>query len=268
MSVVNPLTAFILTFVLFLSTVSWAQSVPPITWGTNVNVSDTPGRPSSFTEVAATGDTVHVIWWDNDRWSQPGSLYYKRSFDGGATWRDLHVFTNALLVEMDIVTSGNKVIAVWRDLEGSQTIMRYARSTDAGLTWSSSQNLSPVGNVSYIAAAMGGGRTVVIWTEVSGTTASTKMRVSTDDGQTWSASMNVVTYNFDVNWGVSADMAIGSSAVVVCYREGSTPWIIRTVRSTDWGQTWSSPTLVSSDPSYCLTDLQLVVLPLSSYEVA
>ena len=240
----NPLMAFVLIFSLSIPTVSYAQSVPPIVWGSNVNVSETSGRSSYSPKVAATGNTVHVIWWDNDSTSQPGSAYYKRSLDGGATWQDLHVFSNALLASgADIVVSGNVVLAFWIDLEGSETVMRYARSTDAGQTWSSSQALSPGDVYSYIASAMGEGRVVALWTEGVGGTTDIKMRLSTDEGQTWGNTTDIITVN---SVSAQGDVVIAGSVLVVGFNENDQ---VYSIRSTDWGQSWSSPTQVSSVPS-------------------
>ena len=211
-----------------------------MTWGSIVNVSNTPGRSSYFPQIAATEDAVHAIWYDTDTSSPPGSAYYKRSLDGGVTWQDLHVLSNALLLEAEIVASGNVVTAFWRDTDGTQQVIRYARSTDAGLTWSSSQSLSSVGNVGYIRAAVGEGKVVAIWTEMNGSTSVIKMRLSTDESQTFENATDVITVN---NNSAQGDVAIAGSALVVGFNDSDQ---VYSIRSTDWGQSWSSLQQVSS----------------------
>jgi hypothetical protein len=36
--------------------------------------------------VAASGDTIHVVWYDNRIASTNWEIYYKRSTNGGAAW--------------------------------------------------------------------------------------------------------------------------------------------------------------------------------------
>ncbi|MEW6751950.1 MAG: Ig-like domain-containing protein, partial [Candidatus Latescibacterota bacterium] len=240
------------TFTVTVTAANDAQTPPALTWGSWMNVSNSPGRYSTFSEVAATGDTVHVIWREMD----PESAYYKRSLDGGVTWQGPYVFTTALVVVTKIVASGSKVVAFWVDQASGQYIVRSACSADAGATWSSAQDVSPsLGTHPGVAADMDSARVVVLWMEVSGTTVSPRMRISTDDGQSWGPTLNVPPFSFDPNEGRSTDVALAGSAIVVAQIE--TLWAVRTVRSTDGGQNWSSPVLVDLDASHVMHDVHL-----------
>ena len=65
--------------------------------------------------VAASGDNVHVVWYDN----RDGNfeIYYKRSIDGGLTWGADTRLTNASAAswEPSIVVSGSILHVVWYD---------------------------------------------------------------------------------------------------------------------------------------------------------
>jgi len=252
--------ARLLSFLMLIAlpALSWAQAAPPMTWGSAVNVSNTPGRPSYWPRVAATGNTVHVTWYDDDSETRPGSAYYKRSLDGGVTWQDQHIFSDVNYSDVKVLTSSNNVVVCWEDQVSGQYIVRCARSTDAGATWSATQDISPAlsSHPQCVDGAVGGGRMVIHWGEIFGSTVSLKMRISTDDGQTWGSTLNVTSFNYDPNQGAFAQMAIAGSAIMVGYL-GESPFAVRTVRSTDWGQTWSSPVVVYSDPPRMLHQLRI-----------
>jgi len=53
-------------------------------WGADTRISPTPGA-DSFPLLAHSGDTLHLVFFRNNRTPQAAS-YYKRSLDGGLTW--------------------------------------------------------------------------------------------------------------------------------------------------------------------------------------
>ena len=236
---------------------SWALAAGEMRWSAEQNVSDTPGRNSTWQEVTAVGRVVHVIWWDDTDGANPGSIYYKRSLDGGDTWQDLQVFTSAGYSRPAIAAWGNRVLALWKEASGSERVLRYALSVNAGADWGTSADLSGSAMVTTQAVAVGSGRIAVGWVETSGSSATMKLRVSADGANSWSSVQTTGTYTFSTSYGTELDVTVAQSAVLMCYQESGPPWAVKVIRSTDWGASWSSPVVVYSDPSLPQGDLEM-----------
>ncbi|MCK4353419.1 T9SS type A sorting domain-containing protein [candidate division WOR-3 bacterium] len=86
-------------------------------WGPDVRLTDAPG--GSFTSlnnakcVAASGDTVYVVWWDQRDGTD--DIYFKRSIYGGSTWEKDTNLTNTVLPEKfpSLAASRDKIHASW-----------------------------------------------------------------------------------------------------------------------------------------------------------
>lgn len=102
--------------------------------------------PNNAWCVAATGDTVHVVWTDN-RDGNP-EIYDKRSTDAGVTWGADTRLTNAPVESYcpSVAVSGAVVHAVWCDMRDGnrKPEIYYKRSTDAGGTWGADIRLADV----------------------------------------------------------------------------------------------------------------------------
>ncbi|MEO0095189.1 MAG: hypothetical protein ABIL66_04780, partial [candidate division WOR-3 bacterium] len=55
-----------------------------LTWGEDVMLSVEDGQSSVLPEIAVSGNTVHVIWFEDDF-----GVLYRRSTDGGANWENI-----------------------------------------------------------------------------------------------------------------------------------------------------------------------------------
>ena len=77
--------------------------------------------------VAATGDTVHVVWWDyrDGNWE----VYYLRSLDGGSTWGPETRLTNDAGASQypSVAVSGTTVHVVWWDTRDGNKEIYYKR---------------------------------------------------------------------------------------------------------------------------------------------
>src|SRR5262245_58656665 len=86
--------------------------------------------------VAASGDLVHVVWYD----FRDGNyeIYYKRSPDGGTNWEgDTRLTDNsAASYDPSVAVSDQVVHVVWFDhRNGLYADIYYKSSADGGMTW-------------------------------------------------------------------------------------------------------------------------------------
>ena len=222
--------------------------LPPMAWSSNIQVSNSPGTQSNWPRVEATGDTVYVVWAEGT--AAPFNLYFNRSFDAGNSWDIPQLLTANARYNYALVADGDIVIVFWETSSGAQEVIQYVRSADAGAVWSPAENFSsPAEDVYCLEADANEGRIVCFWSEVSGSSGWAKMSLSNDDGQTWGSTLDVATFSYNPTYGSFVDGTIAGSVLIVAIHEGL-PANIKTVRSLDWGQTWSAPVTVDSDPTY------------------
>jgi Neuraminidase (sialidase) len=117
-------------------------------WEPDVRLTNDPGGSWTLSmnsrSLAASGDTVHVVWYDNRDGNN--EIYYKRSTDGGITWGQDMPLTNAIDLSSwpSISVSGATVHVAWsdgRDQEGIAEIY-YKRSMDGGVIWEDDTRLT------------------------------------------------------------------------------------------------------------------------------
>lgn len=89
--------------------------------------------------VAASGDLVHVVWWDER--DNNKEIYFRRSTTGGTDWFPEFRLTNRSDAQMDpsVAASGSAVHVVWADERDEpgwfRFVLFYARSLDGGASW-------------------------------------------------------------------------------------------------------------------------------------
>ncbi len=198
--------------------------------------------------VAATGDTVHAVWYDyRDGNSE---IYYKRSTDGGATWgSDTRLTYDASVSRYpSVAVAGAAVQVVWNDSRDGNSEIYYKRSTDGGATWSSdtrlTNNTSPSESPSI---AVAGAVAHVVWVDTRDGNGEIYYKRSTDGGATWGSDTRL-TYNSSISWYPS--VAVTGAAVHVAwhdYRDGN--YEVYYKRSTDGGATWGSDTRLTNNTS-------------------
>jgi hypothetical protein len=128
-----------------------------ITWSPDTRLTENAGV-SEVPVVEIVGDIVHVAWAESALpVGQPGTVdgyeeRYIRSTDGGTTWSDVMVLTDAPKSSLDpsLVAVGDTVHLAWpdrrdSDAEDPRTLDRevyYKISTDNGLTWADDLRLT------------------------------------------------------------------------------------------------------------------------------
>jgi hypothetical protein len=96
-----------------------------------------PQMPS----IAASGSTVHVVWWDLRNGSK---IYYKGSLDGGANWCEDNLISNVPAISSDpnLAVSNSVLHVVWQDNRNGVPDIFYNYSTDGGKTWNEDTRLN------------------------------------------------------------------------------------------------------------------------------
>jgi hypothetical protein len=108
-------------------------------WGPDTKLSTTDSsaqlNENMGPSIAASGDTVHVVWWDSK--NNGSAIYYKRSTDAGVTWgADTRLSGTPGHADFPaIAVSGNTVHLVFRDTRTGHNLSYYKRSLDGGSTW-------------------------------------------------------------------------------------------------------------------------------------
>jgi hypothetical protein len=223
---------------------------PTTTWGQLTDqASDAAGRIFVAYEDTRDGSTNGGL-----------SLYMRRSLDGGATWQAEQRIDNAsgpgtAFAAMNIATDGTgNVYAVWDDSRNSvETQLFFARSRDAGATWSAATPLVAASDVEFNADMIvnSQGHVFITWED--------------DRGQAGGDShiMSILSKDFGATWSTEVmidDSAAGTNElgpVAVYGRQGeiTVGWLSdRAVGSfeffgafsADGGATWSSDMQLST----------------------
>lgn len=171
--------AFAGTLALLFASPLFAQWEAPIRLTQQDSISYTNFNNNGWA-VAASGDTVHVVWFDK----RPGKyeIYYKRSLDGGSTWGSdtrLSFTSNYDSSNPSVAVSGLQVHVVWEEYFW---MIRYKRSTDGGATWRPDTLLRYGSNPSV--AVSGSNVSVVLESDALESNWIYWMR-STNDGGSW-----------------------------------------------------------------------------------
>lgn len=113
---------------------TWSQPIPEI---------DAQYFPTIDPAIAASGESLTVIW----RGDRPGELtrdlYSKSSSDGGQTWGPQERLTDSNDGEyyQDVGASGQTVVAAWEERTQEGSFLTVARSADSGAHWDAPQRL-------------------------------------------------------------------------------------------------------------------------------
>jgi len=162
---------------------------------------------------------VYFSWAGYERNGQatgPVSLYVSRSTDAGATWTNAVVDVSASPPDCSAYQCGwaylgaqitmaadeaGTLYALWNmgTVDKGPERIYFARSTDAGLTWSAKKDVSaaPAGSAHAFPAVVGGnaGDVRIAWMDArNGTLWNTYYRSSTNGGASWSAETDLSTY--------------------------------------------------------------------------
>ena len=205
-------------------------------------------------------NTIHVVWHD----FTPGNaeIYYRKSADGSATWSPAQrlTWTSGCSCDAAIaIDSINTIHVVWQDDTPSpdRPEIYYRRSTDGGVTWTTSQNLTQNSVWSYSPdiAVDSSNNLHVVWID-DHFTANYEVcyMKSTDGGATWSAG-EVLTFS-DFNECHEPTIFVDSFDNLHLVASQPPWWIPGTdpeicyKKSADAGVTWTDDRLITSNSGY------------------
>ena len=196
---------------------------------------------SSFNPaIAVSGNNVHIAWSDFSFGNF--DIFYRRSFDGGATFGPIiNLSDNAgSSGRPAIAIFGNNVHVVWQDDTAGNTDILYRKSADEGASFTGPiKNLSGNAGVSIAPAMAASGNNVhVVWEDNTPGNSDILYRRSIDGGSTFP---NIIK-NLSSNAGFSFNPAIAVSGnnVHVVWQDvtGETEFDILYKRSLDGGNTF------------------------------
>jgi hypothetical protein len=198
--------------------------------------------------IGVSHDSVHVVW--SDHRTQGWAIYYRHSFDTGATWSNPIALTDTTGgASMPVIAvNGKNIHVVYMDTLNGIRASFYIHSTDAGATWSASICLDT--NTAFWPGVSVSGSTVLVTLDKRLTATNTEvffMR-SVDNGMTWSPETQITNAN-----GRSEDqaMAVLGNDVHLSWNENRNgPMEIYSRNSTDLGVTWGPEIQITTTDSY------------------
>jgi len=233
---------YLLVFSIFLT-----QLALSITW-TSRRITYTPGL-SQKADIAVYKNNIHVVWAEKSPAIGNYEIFYKRSIDNGQTW----VYVKRLTVNTGdstnpaIAVSGNNIHLVWQDSNPGCYQIYYKKSTDNGLTWSKAKRLTfTCYRNAYYPSIVASGNTIhIVWSNFTyvGYNWEIWYKKSIDNGQTWSSAKRLTYSSGTSDW---PSIAVAGNNIHVVWEDNNPGnYEIFYKKSTDNGQTWSSPKKLS-----------------------
>lgn len=198
--------------------------------------------------VTATGNYVHIVWFDDRNGGANREIYYKRSTNGGASFEPDVRITNSPAHSLHAVVAAynNTVHLIWQDVRDGNDEIYYKRSSDNGATWGTDTRLTSAANWSqYPSLSVSGSTVHIVWDDYRNGNDEIYHKRSTDDGLTWEGDVRLTNNSFN-SWFPSVS---SSGTVVNCVwqdsRDGN--WEIYFKTSTDGGANWGADTRVTNN---------------------
>jgi hypothetical protein len=219
------------------------------TWTPIKNLSNDAGN-SWHPAIAVDGLNIYVVWEDDEQWS-PQDIYFRKSDDGGATWRPKENLTNNAGHSSSpaIAVDGQNIYVAWQDnIPGSDRSdeIYFKKSDDGGTTWTANKRLTNNRVSSGLPAiAINGSNIYVVWQDYRLRNGNYEIyfRKSDDGGATWRPRRQL-TYTTDNS--LTPAIAVDSLNVYVIwmdYRPGGGNYAIYFKKSVDGGATWTTKRL-------------------------
>lgn len=205
----------------------------------------TDGTPSAYWSIAAQGDFVHLVFWDDREGNN--EIFYKRSTDGGSTWsQDIRLTTaDGNSFTPSVAVSGQVVHVVWADDRNGNFEVYYKVSGDNGATWGSDVRLTNSsgrsGGPSIVSTPQA---THVVWNDDRDGNLEIYYKRGDGGGTTWDSEKRLTSTN---ERSVSPCLAISGNNVHLVWVEDIA---INYKRSVDNGNTWGAEQQLSQPSEY------------------
>ncbi len=197
--------------------------------------------------VAASGDTVHVVFYDYR--DGDNEIFYKRSFNCGATWSPDTQLTSAdrTSERPSVAVKGPNVHIVWLDNRDYNFDIYYKRSTSAGASWGPDTRLTTHDSISaYPSMAVQDTILHVVWFDDRDSSYEIYYKRSLNNGTTWGSDIRLTADDNDTS-NFASVAAQGTNVHVVWFdtRDGNSEIYYK--RSANNGTDWSVDTRLTTD---------------------
>jgi len=191
-------------------------------------------------KIAANGSSIYVVWEDHAP-AQEG-IYFRRSLNGGATWKSARRLTNSPVFAWRpaIAVSGSNVYVAWSDIVSGNYEIYFRKSADSGATWQSTERLTNnSGSSDNPALAVSGSNVYIVWKDNTlREHEEIYFRKSPNGGATWQSAQRFMEYT---GTSLHPTVTAGGSNVYVAWHHYMTENSeIYFTRSSDRGATWQS----------------------------
>jgi hypothetical protein len=200
--------------------------------------------------VAAAGNYVHLVWFDDRNGFSNREIYYIRSTNYGASFEAENRLTNNSGHSMlaCIAVSVSVVHVVWQDDRDGNNEIYYKRSTDNGNSWGSDIRLTNAPSLSeYPSLAVSGLSVNVVWWDYRDGDAEIYYKRSTNGGVSWEADTRLTSNS---GWSLGPSVSVSGSNVHCVWhdnRDGNDEIYYKS--STDGGTTWGSDIRLTNNSS-------------------
>ncbi len=235
----------------FSSSLDFAQS-----WTNPIDLS-AAGQNASNPCITThfVGEHVYAVWQRSN--GSNDIIQFSKSSDFGQSFStpiDLSAAgQNASMARVATDINQNCVCAIWKRSNGVNDIIQFKHSSDYGMNWSSTLDLSMSGeNATNPALATTGNYIYTIWTRQDNGVFKTQFRKSTDNGATFSDVIDISPDAFSIN--NPPKMVISNDAKYIyvswCAFNGMFT-DVHVVFSTDFGDFFSSPHVLNKYGGNC-----------------
>jgi Collagen triple helix repeat (20 copies) len=215
------------------------------------NLSNNPGR-SLTPAIVASGSNVYTLWYDDS--SGAFDVVFRRSIDGGVTFDEeiltLGANTGFFGFPPAISANGNNIFVMWADGSLGNTEIFFRRSTDGGIVFGDTTNLSNnIGRSIQPTIATEGLNVYAAWTDLSTGNDEIFYRRSTNLGASFEDLQNL-SQSPAVTTGPS--IATFGNSVYVVYSDLVQPLFSQAIlfkRSTDGGNTFEAGKVITTGNS-------------------
>jgi len=235
----------IIIFVMLLLPAGAGLAAATPTWNSNYLLE---GSAGSGHDVAISEQRVVAVWVAP--YGTEKHIFSNYSIDGGATWNTPQLIENNVgygAGEPGISISGDNVVAVWSQSDGTNRRICSNYSSDGGVTWHNARLIENVAgyNWHYPRVAISGGNVVASWSQSEQSPAAAVYlytNYSSDGGATWHTAQLVDTAANA--YGLYSRIIFAGSNVVMAW-EGNTPSYVS--YSSDNGATWYAKQILSTN---------------------
>jgi hypothetical protein len=220
-----------------------------ITWEDDIQITDT-GAPSFYPTLGLGKSTIHLAWVDQRHEGQNREIYYNRSNDNGATWRDSGTrITNDPLfsIRADFAVYGDIVHLFWRDNRDGNFEDYFAQSTSGGVVWGPETRITDDPGLSGCPFPVVDGDTLNLFFRDNRTgTFNIYQKRSIDAGVTWSEDILLTPDGIKAEFPFPAIYGDTIHLVWRDTRDGNAEIYYK--RSIDDGVSWTADERLTNDP--------------------